>query len=200
MVPIRLTYWLIGVTKLLERSCQAYPANCILKVFSEKFSLLVLFCPNCEPCFTGYLAVLWKQLHSVARDLTQSLWWVLHFIASNRRAALLKGQRGGGIKIGGETCFRIVFSYFLYKLNVTFDLILRCLGSFLEKTLGTPQVYLGPIKITWKKFGSPEINFSWWDLKLKKWPKMTFPGPIWVPKYFPVLAILGALWVPESKF
>ena len=127
MVPIRLTYWLIGVTKLLERSCQAYPANCILKVFSEKFSLLVLFCPNCEPCFTGYLAVLWKQLHSVARDLTQSLWWVLHFIASNRRAALLKGQRGGGIKIGGETCFRIVFSYFLYKLNVTFDLILRCL-------------------------------------------------------------------------
>ena len=67
------------------------------------------------------------------------------------------------------------------------------------------------IKDTWKKFGSPEINFSWWDLKLnkmpraqgqniRKWPKRTFRGPIWVPKYFPVLAILGALWVPESKF
>ena len=53
--------------------------------------------------------------------------------------------------------------------------------------------------MTWKKFGSLEINFSWWDLKLKKmaflhskneakicknrfWPKMTFRGPIWVPK------------------
>ena len=24
------------------------------------------------------------------------------------------------------------------------------------------------IKMTWKKFGSLEINFSWWDLKLKK--------------------------------
>ena len=24
------------------------------------------------------------------------------------------------------------------------------------------------IKMTWKKFGSPEINSSWWDLKLKK--------------------------------
>ena len=24
------------------------------------------------------------------------------------------------------------------------------------------------IKMTWKKCGSPEMNFSWWDLKLKK--------------------------------
>ena len=24
------------------------------------------------------------------------------------------------------------------------------------------------IKMTWKKCGSPEMNLSWWDLKLKK--------------------------------
>ena len=24
------------------------------------------------------------------------------------------------------------------------------------------------IKMTWEKFGSPEINLSWWDFKLKK--------------------------------
>ena len=56
-------------------------------------------------------------------------------------------------------------------------------------------------KVTWKKFGSPEINLGWWDLKFKKgpmlkgkwgknfkqkkakWPKITFLGPRFkVPK------------------